>query len=58
MEDKKVGLVVKTVNGKRLVFTSNGEEVKHVSLTRETQDTEFAQVGKSIVLIRVMCDTE
>jgi hypothetical protein len=55
---KETKLVIKTVDGKRLVFTESGERVELVSMTREMQDNQMAQRGICEVLIRVICKCE
>lgn len=56
--EKKTKLVIKTVDGKRLVFTENGERIELVIMTREMQDTEMSQRCISEVLIKVICICE
>jgi hypothetical protein len=58
MEKDTIQLIVKTVNGKRMVYTEDGKEIKQLIFTRETQNTEFAQAGISELLIKVLAKCE
>jgi len=58
MENQTIELIVKTVNGKRMVFTEDGKELKNLLFTREWQDQHFANVGKSELLLKVIAKCE
>ena len=53
-----IELVIKTVAGKRMVFTEDGKMIGKLLMTRETQELEMSQVGKCEVLMKVICKCE
>ena len=57
-EEKITNLVVKTVDGKRMVFTEEGLMIGRVVMTRETQDVDFANNGQCELLMKVFCKCE
>ena len=57
-ETQETQLIIKTVDGKRMVFTEDGKQIKHLFMTRETQDQHLADKGICEVLIRVWARCE
>ena len=57
-EKNTINLVIKTVDGMRLVFTEDGVEIASLVMTRETQDEDYARAGLSVVLMKVICKCE
>jgi hypothetical protein len=58
MEKQSIELIVKTVNGKRLLFTEDGKQIENVIMTRETQNTDFAWRGKTELLVKLIVKCE
>ena len=57
-EEEQTMLIIKTVDGKRMVYTEDGKLIKHLFLTRETQDQHLANTGLCEVLIRIWAKCE
>jgi len=58
MEKQSIELIVKTVNGKRLLFTEDGKQIEYVIMTRETQNTDFSWQGKTELLVKLIAKCE
>lgn len=57
-EENAINLVIKTVDGMRMVFTEDGVMIAKLVMTRETQDEDYAKAGLSVVLMKVICKCE
>jgi hypothetical protein len=58
MSDENEFYVIKTVEGKRMVFDSKGNMVNGVIKTIEEQNTEMSYKGLSIVTVTLIMKSE
>jgi ribosomal protein S1 len=56
--DNETELIIRTINGKRMVYTEDGKIVKGVLLTKEKQDIYLAIEGKSEMFLNIICKCE